>query len=105
MITFVKQPSDPLPSSSIEIINKSAIPIMFKVKTTQPKNYMVRPNMGTVQPSSSLIVSIKFNHALGSPEEEQACKNDKFLVQIAENKSAGPPGGINMSQQVDMTNA
>jgi len=31
-------------SSQIEIINKSQDYIMFKVKTTEPNNYIVRPN-------------------------------------------------------------
>ena len=47
-LQFTKNSNESLPSSSIEIINKSNGPIMFKVKTTQPKNYMVRPNMGNV---------------------------------------------------------
>lgn len=31
-------------TSSIEIINKSQDHIIFKVKTTEPNNYIVRPN-------------------------------------------------------------
>lgn len=31
-------------TSQIEIINKSQDFIMFKVKTTEPNNYIVRPN-------------------------------------------------------------
>lgn len=30
--------------SSLEIINKSTDYIIFKVKTTEPNNYIVRPN-------------------------------------------------------------
>lgn len=31
-------------TSKIEILNKSQDHIMFKVKTTEPNNYIVRPN-------------------------------------------------------------
>ena len=31
-------------ASQIEILNKSQDHIMFKVKTTEPNNYIVRPN-------------------------------------------------------------
>lgn len=61
-IQFSRNGNETLPSSSIEIVNKSNGPILFKVKTTQPKNYMVRPNMGYVQSNFSLSVSIKLNY-------------------------------------------
>jgi hypothetical protein len=34
--------------SNIEIINKSTDLILFKVKTTEPNNYIVRPNQGII---------------------------------------------------------
>ena len=45
-------------SSQIEIINKSQDYIMFKVKTTEPNNYIVRPNQGVISPESSIMVKI-----------------------------------------------
>jgi hypothetical protein len=44
--------------SIIEIINKSNDVIIFKVKTTEPNNYIVRPNQGSIAPDSSVGVKI-----------------------------------------------
>jgi hypothetical protein len=45
--------------SSIDIINKSSEShILFKVKTTEPNNYIVRPNQGVIRPESSVNVKI-----------------------------------------------
>ena len=45
-------------TSHIEIKNKSQDFIMFKVKTTEPNNYIVRPNQGVIAPDSSMAVKI-----------------------------------------------
>ena len=44
--------------SIIEIINKSQDYIIFKVKTTEPNNYIVRPNQGSIAPESTVAVKI-----------------------------------------------
>jgi hypothetical protein len=44
--------------SNIEIINKSQEIIIFKVKTTEPNNYIVRPNQGSISPGSTIAVKI-----------------------------------------------
>lgn len=44
--------------SVIEIINKSNDHIIFKVKTTNPNNYIVRPNQGSITPESSISVKV-----------------------------------------------
>ena len=31
---------------------------MFKVKTTEPNNYIVRPNQGVITPESSVMVRV-----------------------------------------------
>ena len=41
--------------SSIEIINKNTQDyILFKVKTTEPNNYIVRPNQGVISPEARI---------------------------------------------------
>jgi len=32
------------PASSVRLINRGEVPIMFKIKTTNPKRYLVRPS-------------------------------------------------------------
>jgi len=44
--------------AKIEIINKSKSAILFKVKTTNIKNYMVRPNAEIIPSDHSLSVKI-----------------------------------------------
>lgn len=51
----------------------------FKVKTTSPKKYCVRPNAGVVLPRSTCVVIVTMQAQREAPPDMQ-CK-DKFLVQ------------------------
>ena len=44
--------------SQIDINNRSAEHVIFKVKTTEPNNYTVRPNQGVMLPGQSVTVKI-----------------------------------------------
>ncbi|KAI9203954.1 PapD-like protein [Polychytrium aggregatum] len=55
-------------------------PIAFKVKTTAPKKYCVRPNSGRIEPRGSMEIQILLQAALSDPSLELKSK-DKFLVQ------------------------
>ena len=58
-VIFRENKEDGKGASQIEIINKSAEShILFKVKTTEPNNYIVRPNQGLIRPDSSITVNI-----------------------------------------------
>lgn len=78
----VLQYASPLTQQSTEfaiISNNSSETIAFKVKTTAPKYYCVRPNAAVVAPGETVSVQVIF---LGLPEEPQPdfkCR-DKFLV-------------------------
>lgn len=58
------------------IINNSASPIIFKLKTTNPKNYTVKPNLGVVESRSKLIIQIILQENISDIE------NHKFMIQI-----------------------
>lgn len=49
-VIFKEAKEDGKSASQIEINNKSKDYIMFKVKTTEPNNYIVRPNQGVIEP-------------------------------------------------------
>ncbi|KAJ6797333.1 vesicle-associated protein 1-1-like [Iris pallida] len=66
-------------SCSIQLLNKSDDYIAFKVKTTSPKKYCVRPNTGVVLPRSTCDVIVTMQAQQEMPPDMQ-CK-DKFLVQ------------------------
>ncbi|KAL7144554.1 hypothetical protein ABFS83_07G020100 [Erythranthe nasuta] len=52
--------------------------VAFKVKTTSPKKYCVRPNVGVIKPKSTCDFTVTMQAQKLAPSEQ--CK-DKFLVQ------------------------
>ncbi|KAH0466030.1 hypothetical protein IEQ34_006133 [Dendrobium chrysotoxum] len=68
-------------SCSLQLSNKTDDHIAFKVKTTNPKKYCVRPNNGIVLPRSICDVVVTMQAQREAPADIQ-CK-DKFLVQSA----------------------
>ncbi|THU64117.1 hypothetical protein C4D60_Mb01t23080 [Musa balbisiana] len=72
-------------SCSMQLINKTDQYVAFKVKTTNPKKYCVRPNTGVVLPRSTCDVTVTMQAQKEAPPDMQ-CK-DKFLLLsvIAEN--------------------
>nr|CCA18965.1 conserved hypothetical protein [Albugo laibachii Nc14] len=85
-LTFHLQ-SNASPQSKLSIRNTSADRIIaFKVKTTRPLRYLVRPNQGMLLPdgSASIVVSLQQKDCEElfrlDPSERQTL-NDKFLVQ------------------------
>jgi len=66
-------------SCSLQLVNNSDHYVAFKVKTTSPKKYCVRPNTGVVLPMSSCDVIVTMQSQREAPPDLQ-CK-DKFLVQ------------------------
>ncbi|KAG8693766.1 phosphatidylinositol-binding protein scs2, partial [Ceratobasidium sp. 394] len=65
---------------TLTITNYNLQPIVFKVKTTAPKHYCVRPNSGTVEPGGSTDVQVLMQAMREDPPLSDKCK-DKFLVQ------------------------
>ncbi|KAJ7459919.1 PapD-like protein [Mycena latifolia] len=81
------RPLNVLVKRPLTITNHNAQPVAFKVKTTAPSLYCVRPNSGRINPGESLDVSVE-------PPLNAICK-DKFLVQ----SSLITPGKEAMSLQ------
>ncbi|KAJ3155064.1 phosphatidylinositol-binding protein scs2 [Geranomyces variabilis] len=57
------------------------VPIAFKVKTTAPKQYCVRPNSAVVPPGQQLEVQVLLQAMKEDPAPDHISK-DKFLVQV-----------------------
>lgn len=66
-------------SCCMQLTNKTDQFVAFKVKTTNPKKYCVRPNTGIVLPGSTCDVTVTMQAQKESPPDMQ-CK-DKFLLQ------------------------
>ncbi|KAI3829172.1 hypothetical protein L1987_03288 [Smallanthus sonchifolius] len=68
-------------SCSMQLKNNTNNHVAFKVKTTNPKKYCVRPNTGVVLPHSICDVTVTMQAQKEAPPDMQ-CK-DKFLLQSA----------------------
>ncbi|PON93009.1 Vesicle-associated membrane-protein-associated protein [Trema orientale] len=66
-------------SCSLQLSNKTDSYVAFKVKTTNPKKYCVRPNTGVVLPRSTCDVIVTMQAQKEAPQDMQ-CR-DKFLLQ------------------------
>ncbi|XP_074588310.1 vesicle-associated protein 1-3-like [Curcuma longa] len=66
-------------SCSAQLTNNSPEYIAFKVKTTSPKRYCVRPNTGIILPRSACDFTVTMQALKEAPSDFQL--KDKFLVQ------------------------
>ncbi|KAL7121115.1 hypothetical protein ACP275_02G162600 [Erythranthe tilingii] len=85
-------------SCSMQLSNKTDQYIAFKVKTTNPKRYCVRPNAGIVLPNSVCNVTVTMQAQKEAPPDMQS--RDKFLVQSA----IAPNGATNKDVTPEMFN-
>ncbi|KAB2088603.1 hypothetical protein ES319_A03G010000v1 [Gossypium barbadense] len=63
----------------LQVTNNTEHHVAFKVKTTSPKKYFVRPNTGIVLPHDSCVIRVTLQPRREYPHDMQ-CK-DKFLLQ------------------------
>ncbi|KAL6659327.1 hypothetical protein ACP70R_003367 [Stipagrostis hirtigluma subsp. patula] len=80
-------------SCSMQLSNKTDHYVAFKVKTTNPKQYCVRPNIGVVLPGSTCDVTVTMQAQKEAPPDMQ-CK-DKFLVQSVAAENGATTQDIN----------
>ncbi|KAF2467010.1 MSP domain-containing protein [Lindgomyces ingoldianus] len=75
-----KRPFQQEVSQTLRLKNPHSDPVAFKVKTTAPKQYCVRPNSGRIEPGKDVEVQILLQAMKEDPPLEAKCR-DKFLVQ------------------------
>ncbi|KAF9135498.1 phosphatidylinositol-binding protein scs2 [Mortierella sp. 14UC] len=75
-----RRPLNDAIKETLIIRNPTQLPISFKVKTTAPKQYCVRPNSGRIEPGQELEVQVQMQAMKEDPPIDFKCK-DKFLVQ------------------------
>ncbi|PKI71805.1 hypothetical protein CRG98_007821 [Punica granatum] len=66
-------------SCSMQLTNKTDKYVAFKVKTTNPKKYCVRPNMAVILPGDTCNVTVTMQAQKEVPPDMQT--KDKFLIQ------------------------
>ncbi|KAE8715230.1 Vesicle-associated protein 1-3 [Hibiscus syriacus] len=84
-------------SCHMQLTNKTGKYVAFKVKTTNPKKYCVRPNSGIVFPGGSCNVTVTMQAQKEAPPEP--CR-DKFLIQSV----IAPDGSTNKDITPEMFN-
>ena len=75
-----KKPLTVSSKENVSLTNKLSEPIAFKIKTTAPKQYCVRPNSGRLSPGESANISVLLQAMKEDPPSDFVSK-DKFLVQ------------------------
>ncbi|QKX56329.1 uncharacterized protein TRUGW13939_03430 [Talaromyces rugulosus] len=75
-----RRPFDREVTETLRLRNANSDPVAFKVKTTAPKHYCVRPNSGRIEPGRYVEVQVLLQAMKEDPPADAKCK-DKFLVQ------------------------
>lgn len=76
-LLFIFAPNTPI-TSTINLKNKSNQPLAFKIKTTTPGSYYVRPSQGILTPSESRTIQVILHPITEYPVNNK----DKFLVNM-----------------------
>ncbi|ORX66024.1 PapD-like protein, partial [Linderina pennispora] len=75
-----RQPFKTLTQDVLRLTNKNNSPVAFKVKTTAPKQYCVRPNAGRIESGDAVEVQIVLQPMQEEFPADHKCR-DKFLIQ------------------------
>jgi len=75
-------------TSLLKLANPSDKRVCFKIKTTAPKRYCVRPNAGILEPGQSISIAVVFQPC----ELDSSANKHKFMVQSL----YAPDGEVNM---------
>ncbi|KAK6543858.1 phosphatidylinositol-binding protein scs2 [Orbilia ellipsospora] len=75
-----RRPFDRETVQKLYIKNPNPLPVAFKVKTTAPKQYCVRPNSGRIEAGQDVEVAVLLQAMREDPPLDFRCR-DKFLVQ------------------------
>uniref|UniRef100_A0A8C3D975 Vesicle-associated membrane protein-associated protein A n=1 Tax=Corvus moneduloides TaxID=1196302 RepID=A0A8C3D975_CORMO len=90
-----KGPFTDVVTTNLKLRNPSDRKVCFKVKTTAPRRYCVRPNSGIIDPGSSVIVSVMLQPFDYDPNEKS---KHKFMVQT----TYAPPNITDMEAVVHL---
>ncbi|KAJ9612895.1 phosphatidylinositol-binding protein scs2 [Cladophialophora chaetospira] len=89
-------------TETLKLTNGNTQPVAFKVKTTAPKQYCVRPNSGMIQPNDSVEVQVLLQAMKDEPPLDAKCR-DKFLVQSVLTSADQDPNVTTLWQTVEKT--
>ena len=73
-----KGPFTDVVTTQLKLTNTTDRPALFKIKTTAPKSYCVRPNSGVIEAGQSAAISVMLQPFEYNPEDKP---KHKFMVQ------------------------
>lgn len=82
-LAFVKGPKGL--SATVTIVNKTQFPLAFKVKTTTPERYRVRPSLNLMAGLASSKIEIFYQPITPDLDDYSDVLKDKFLINLFEN--------------------
>uniref|UniRef100_A0AC34FA98 Major sperm protein n=1 Tax=Panagrolaimus sp. ES5 TaxID=591445 RepID=A0AC34FA98_9BILA len=88
---FGKAPFTEVVNTKLRLDNPSDRIVYFKVKTTAPKHYCVRPNSGVIKPGSSAEISVLLQPVDDPSVLEREGAKHKFMIQSAFASNDGMP--------------
>lgn len=77
------RPLTALSTRPLVLSNPNSFPVGFKVKTTSPSRFCVKPNAGRIEPGQKAAVQV-MHLALSAEPQADAKSADKFLIQSAQ---------------------
>ncbi|KIV80071.1 hypothetical protein PV11_07600 [Exophiala sideris] len=89
-------------TETLRLANPNNAPVAFKVKTTAPKQYCVRPNSGMIPPNEAVEVQVLLQAMKEEPPLDAKCR-DKFLVQTVLTSQDQDPNVTTLWQTVEKT--
>uniref|UniRef100_A0A672QRT8 Vesicle-associated membrane protein-associated protein A n=1 Tax=Sinocyclocheilus grahami TaxID=75366 RepID=A0A672QRT8_SINGR len=78
LLLFFSGPFTDVVTANLKLKNPSDKKVCFKVKTTAPRRYCVRPNSGIIDPGATLFISVMLQPFDYDPNEKS---KHKFMVQ------------------------
>ncbi|VDM11059.1 unnamed protein product [Wuchereria bancrofti] len=87
-----KGPFNDVVTCQMRLTNPTERQVCFKVKTTAPKQYCVRPNSGVLSPGETCNVAVMLQPFDASSNVEMEHTKHKFLIQSV----YAPPGNLSL---------
>ncbi|KJH51691.1 DEAD/DEAH box helicase [Dictyocaulus viviparus] len=87
--TLALSPFNDIVNAHLQLRNPTERPVCFKVKTTAPRQYCVRPNSGVLPPNGSRTITVMLQPMDGVPSD---VTRHKFMVQTC----FCPPGDVDL---------
>jgi hypothetical protein len=84
-LVFLKSPKGLM--ATISITNRSSLPMAFKIKTTSPERYRVRPSLGLISAFATNKIEVFYQPIVPDTDDFSDVLKDKFLINLYKNSS------------------